>query len=105
MARREIYYEETAEGRDKGKVYKITEMPSEQGEEWAYRLLLSLSRSGVDLPEETLNLGMIGVAFLGVRALGGLQWHEAKALLDELMVLFYVTTWVALDADDIYVGE
>jgi hypothetical protein len=73
-----------APGRDQGKKFRLTEMPASRAEAWATRLLLCLAKSGVDLPPNIGDLGMAGVAFVGVRALAGVSWADAKPLLDEM---------------------
>lgn len=74
-----------AEGRDQGKVFVLTEMPSSQGERWAMRALLALARSGVDVPDNLMQAGWAGIAALGVRAFGGMSFHDAEPLLEEMM--------------------
>lgn len=84
-----------AENRDAGKTYVITEMPAEQGEEWAYRAISALARSGVQLPagmiemgedgEVKVGLGMAALAGFVFEALAGVAWADAKPLLDEMM--------------------
>jgi hypothetical protein len=85
VARREKLVTIEREGRDRGKVFKVVEMPAEQAEEWAYRLLLGLAKAGVEVPEDFFSMSMAGVAAMGVRALAGLNWEVAKPLLDEMM--------------------
>jgi len=72
-------------GRDKGKLFVITEMPAMRAEKWALRLLLELMKSGMELPDEIANAGMAGVASLGLPAMGSLPWSVAEPLLDELL--------------------
>jgi hypothetical protein len=36
--------------RDKGKRFKITEMPAMKAEKWAARFFLALAKSGIDIP-------------------------------------------------------
>jgi hypothetical protein len=74
-----------ADGRDHGKVYKIREMSASAAEAWGTRLILALSRAGVDVPENFFGMGMAGVAVMGLKAMGGLSWDVAKPLLDEMM--------------------
>jgi opacity protein-like surface antigen len=83
--RKETYVTIDTEGRDQGKVYKLTEMPASQAEAWATRLMLALARGGVDLPSNFLDLGMEGIAVVGIRALAGMTWGDARPLLDEMM--------------------
>lgn len=71
--------------RDAGKRYHITEMPAAQAEEWGMRALLALAKSGVDLPEDFMQMGLAGMAVVGVQALSGLQFNDAKPLLDEML--------------------
>src|SRR5574338_1443535 len=85
MARATENYTITDDGRDKGKVFVITEMAAEQGEEWAMRALLALMANGVDLPEGVENAGMAAIAQIGIKALARLKWEDAKPLLDEMM--------------------
>ena len=90
--RREIDVTIEAEGRDKGKIFHIREMSAEAAEEWATRILLALTRSGIDVPAEMLKGGMAEVAavkkfvtdtiFNGV---GSLDYEEIKPLLQQMM--------------------
>lgn len=74
-----------AEGRDKGKIFRLREMSSQQAETWGGRLLLTLANHGVDVPANFFDLSMAGVAMMGVYALTRVPWDEAKPLSDELM--------------------
>jgi hypothetical protein len=74
-----------SEGRDLGKIFKIREMSASAAEGWGTRLILALSRAGVDVPENFFGMGMAGVAVMGLKAMGGLSWEVAKPLLDEMM--------------------
>lgn len=74
-----------AEGRDKGKIFLITEMSAWQAAKWADRCFFALAQSGVEIPEEIEQLGIAGIATLGLRALGGVKYPEAESLLDEMM--------------------
>lgn len=85
MARRTIEVTIELEGRDKGKVFRITEMSAEAGEDWATRFLLSAAAAGMEVPPEILRMGMAGVAIFGIRALSGLRFDEAKLLGNQLM--------------------
>jgi hypothetical protein len=57
-------------GRDQGKTFVLTEMPASKAEAWGARLMLALSRAGVEVPPGFFEMGMAGVA---------------KPLLDEMM--------------------
>lgn len=81
----------TAEGRDKGKLFVLTEMPAAQAEKWAARAFLTLGRAGVTVPDEIRGQGMIGLAILGIKALSSVVFRDpmdpslgAEALMDEM---------------------
>lgn len=75
----------TAEGRDKGKRFYLTEMPPIQAEKWAARALLALTSSGVDIPENIAGAGLAGVAALGFQALGRANFQAIEPLMDEML--------------------
>lgn len=85
MARKVITYTAT-DGRDSGKVFQITEMPSSKAEKWAIRALMALGRGGFDLPEDVNELGWKALAAIGFGALlrGG-SFYDLDPLLDEMM--------------------
>jgi hypothetical protein len=84
MARKTLTYTVTDEGRDKGKVFILTEMAASQAERWALRALSALAASGVDVPDDIATAGLAGVARLGVQAFGGLPWEKAEPLIEEM---------------------
>jgi hypothetical protein len=93
MPRREKTITITQEGRDKGKSFLMREMPADQGERWANRVILALANAGAKLPEGILDAGMSGLsaikgpllAVMGIRALQGLNYVEIDPLLAEMM--------------------
>ena len=60
-------------------------MSSYRAEAWATRVLLALMGSNADLPENFDELGMAGLAELGLKSIGGLKWEVAEPLLAEMM--------------------
>lgn len=90
MARKTVDVTITAEGRDKGKVFFLTEMPADRAERWAVRALLALSRSGVELSDELINSGMIGFANLSLKLFGNISVPEAYELLDDMFACVQV---------------
>jgi hypothetical protein len=72
------------DGRDNGKQFLLTEMPASQGEKWAMRAMLALTKSGVDVPEEVMASGWAGIAILGIKSLAGVSFGEAEPLMDEM---------------------
>lgn len=89
MARRTEQVLIEHEGRDKGKVFLIEEMPALQAEEWFFRALQLLARGGADIPDNIFDQGAMGFAALGIGAcLTGLaksEWYNVKPLWDELL--------------------
>jgi hypothetical protein len=84
MARKQLDIVISAEGRDKGKMFQITEMPASKAEKWAIRTMLALGKSGVDIPDDLAAQGMAGIASLGIRALTSLNYDDAEPLLAEM---------------------
>ena len=79
MARKVEYVTIDQEGRDKGKTFKITEMPALKAEKWATRAFLALAASGLDLPTD-VNAGMAGIAALGLDVFRNLDFEKAEPL-------------------------
>jgi hypothetical protein len=84
MARKTIDITITADGRDQGKTFRITEMSASQAEKWAMRAFLALAKSGVDVPDHIQAMGLAGIATIGIKAFGGLSWDMAEPLMDEM---------------------
>ena len=89
MARRTATVQVTREGRDKGGVLTLTEMPAYQATEWFVRAMQLLARSGADLPPNIMDMGAAGFVAVGIgtvlTGLGKAPWFEVKPLLDELL--------------------
>lgn len=85
MARKTKIVTVTADGRDRGKQFLITEMPASQAEKWAFRAFFALGRAGIQVPDEMAGLGMAAIAVVGIRALAMLRFEDAEPLMDEMM--------------------
>lgn len=85
MARKVTNLSITSEGRDKGKLFIITEMPASQAEEWALRALFLAMQSGVEIPDELAGAGLAGLAAVGIKSLARIPFDLAKPLFDQLM--------------------
>lgn len=85
MARKEIRYEIKTEGRDKGKIFHIQEMPATKAEKWALRCFFAIGASGVDISEMDKRLGIVGLVRHGLTALMKVPYDVAEPLLDEMM--------------------
>ena len=71
--------------RDIGKHFLITEMPAAQAEKWAMRAYLAMSHARIEVPQEIVALGIIGVAMIGMRAFSESKWIDLEPLADEMM--------------------
>lgn len=74
-----------ADGRDKGKSFLIVEKSAWETEKWAARALFALSRSGAEVPDETLRAGALGILAAGLEAFKRMPFEDAEPLLDEMM--------------------
>ncbi len=79
-------------GRDKGKVFQITEMPAIQADEWAHELFYEASVSGMNLKEvDVLNLdtksmvGMIEIGAMIATIFGRIPANRSRELKFELL--------------------
>ena len=72
-------------GRDKGRVFLITEMSAAHADHWAMRALIALANGGVDLGGLSPQQGMMGMAGVALDALGRLKADDAIPLLNELL--------------------
>lgn len=72
--------------RDRGKLFKLTEMPAAKAEKWAYRLMLAYSRGGGEIPQNIAGQGMVGVAIVGINTFlrGNILFSDIEPLLDEM---------------------
>jgi hypothetical protein len=85
MARKSLRYKIEDQGRDFGKVFVVTEMSARRADAWAVRVLFAIMNGGVEVPEDFHELGMAGLAAMGLQALGTVPGHIAQPLLDELL--------------------
>ncbi len=74
-----------ADGRDKGKVFVVTEMPAVQAERWALRAIFALMNTGADIPDDIAQMGMAGISRLGLSALMQVPYAAAEPLLAEML--------------------
>jgi len=90
MARKIAQYEVKEAGRDKGKVFILTEMSASQAERWALRALLAVGRSGIDIPEGIEKAGFSAIASFGLNLVMKLPMEDAEILLDEMFACIKV---------------
>lgn len=84
MARRTIIVTISAEGRDKGKAYLITEMPASAAEEWGARAMNTMSKVMGGFSDDLLAAGLPGLTVAMVSAFARANWTDVKPLLDEM---------------------
>jgi hypothetical protein len=80
-----------ADGRDKTKTYRLTEMDAIKAEKWAIRCIMAMGKGGVTIPEE-LPRSMAGIALLGLGALLKMNYEDAEPLLDEMFACVQIVT-------------
>lgn len=85
MPRKEVTVHIVSAGRDRDKVFHITEMSASRAEDWAVRLFLALARSGVEIPDDIASAGLAGIAFLSLNMLGSVRYDDAAPLMREMM--------------------
>ena len=83
-------YTETADNRDKGKVFKLEEMSADQAEAWALKAFFAIMNAGIDVPDNLADLGFAGIATAGLNALGKVDYETARPLLDEMMTCIQI---------------
>src|SRR6478736_900733 len=85
MARQVITHKIEREGRDRGKVFIITEMSATAAHCWATRAIFGIMNGGVDIPDDVLSQGMAGLAAIGLNGLTGIPYAVAGHLLKEML--------------------
>jgi len=88
--RKTLTYTVTDSGRDQGKTFLITEMSAADAEDWALRAFFALMNSGIDIPDEVADMGFAGIATVGLKALGKVEYAKAKPLFDDMMTCVQV---------------
>lgn len=84
MARKEVDITISEEGRDSGKIFHLKEMPALRAEKWAYRAIMAVARSGVDIGDAATG-GMQALARLGIEAIVKVHMEDVEPLLDEML--------------------
>ena len=74
------------DGRDNGKVFKITEMSADAAERWAMQAFFAIMNAGVDIPDEVASMGLAGLAQVDpLKALAKVKFDVAEPLLQDMM--------------------
>lgn len=76
----------TAEGRDKGKIFRLYELHAYYAEKWARRALSLIGRGALEAKTEIEGGGMAAIWAMGLQALVQVEDNDAiDALLDEML--------------------
>jgi hypothetical protein len=76
---------EPEKNRDAGKTFIVTEVSATQAEEWGLRAIMALGTSGVVVPQELADMGLIGAAIVGYQAFMGAKPSEVLPLWREML--------------------
>lgn len=90
MARKTVDVTITAEGRDKGKTYVITEMSASRAERWGARALNAMAKAMGDIPPELMRSGMAGLTAAALSAFARSHFDEIAPLLDEMFTCIQI---------------
>jgi hypothetical protein len=85
MARKTLTLVIDKPGRDHEKVFVLTEMDADKGEEWAIQVLILLVKSRPDIPKDIISAGWHALGTMGIQALGGIDYKDLKPLLAEML--------------------
>lgn len=74
-----------AEGRDKGKVFVVTEMPVWDVDKLAIRVLVACANAGAQIPDDVVHGGLVGLLSMGpVRALALVPYDTVEVVVDRM---------------------
>jgi len=80
-----ILAEDGKDNRDAGKTFVITEVSAVEAEEWGLRAVMALGTSGIVVPQEMADAGLIGAVLVGYQAFMGARPSEVLPLWREMM--------------------
>lgn len=84
MARKVQSFTVEKANRDQGKTFIITEMSAEDAHEWAVKAIFGIMNAGVDMSDDLVQMGMGGIAMMGLKSLTKLPHSVARPLLDQM---------------------
>ena len=96
MARKQIEITITDENRDRGKSYRITEMPHAKAQEFTDRVFFAAMNCGVKLPGEIGQIGMAELWAAGLSMADKIPYDWARPLLEMLMECVDIPTDVGV---------
>jgi hypothetical protein len=85
MARKTCNLVIDEEGRDRGKIFVLTELPALDIERWTVRLILALGKNGISLPDVQVDSGFAGIAGILWVLIAQISATEADALMATML--------------------
>lgn len=73
------------DNRDNGKRFLVQEMPAYPLEKWGVRALMALGTSGISVPQDLADAGVLGIALLGYQVFMGARFEAVEPLMDEML--------------------
>jgi hypothetical protein len=73
------------EGRDKGKVFVLTEKDALTAWKWGIRAMLAITKTGVQIPDEMMKMGVVGILAVGLYRLQFISWSDMEPLINEML--------------------
>jgi hypothetical protein len=67
------------------KKFLITRMSAADTEDWALELFFALANSGIEIPDDIVEMGFAGVTQIGLSSLGKISYEKAKPLLARMI--------------------
>ena len=74
-----------AEGRDRGKVFRLEKLSPVALEDWIARTLLAMGKARLEIPENFRTMSGIDLITVAIDNFGKLVWSDAKLLLAEML--------------------
>lgn len=88
--RKTLDYVVSTDGRDKNKVFRITEMPSRQAERWGMRAINVIAKTSGGISPAIMASGMQGLAAVGISAFARATWDDIEPLMDEMFTCIQI---------------
>lgn len=85
MARKTCNLVIDEEGRDKGKIFVLTELPALDIERWTVRFVLALGKNGISLPDVQADSGFAGIAGILWVLIAQIAPAEAESLMATML--------------------
>ncbi len=74
-----------APGRDHGKVFLLRERDAISAWKWGLRAMLALTKTGMQIPDEVMKMGPVGLLAIGLYRLQFIAWDDMEPLLEDML--------------------